>query len=93
MGMSPPDIGRRRPDRPVDSFGRRGPENPADQVVLLPTLALGPIQLPLVLVIDETALQDAADTITAMVAAAVRRGFELAGADFGADPDETTAGD
>lgn len=60
---------------PVRSFGRPE-EKPAEQAaVILPPVVMPPVQIPLVLMVDPTALAAAAAEIQAMVCGAVRGGF------------------
>lgn len=64
-------------DRPTRSFGR--PDKPEPEpVVLLPTVRMPSVRLPVVLELDPAGLAEASATIQAMVADAVRSGFEQA---------------
>lgn len=72
----------------VSSFGRRAPEPEPDfeteieeqpeELVILPSVLMRPIEVPVVLAVDITSLNAISQQITDMVAAAVRAGFDQA---------------
>lgn len=66
----------------ASSFGRR-PEPPIDDSgpVILPAVIMPPVQVPIILIVDQDSLAAAGAQIQEIVAGAVRAGFAAALAD------------
>lgn len=75
------------------SFGRREEQPEQSPVLVIPPLQLTSVQVPLVLVVDPSALAEAAKEIQAMVRTAVTAGFDEAMNQIGHDSAEAMAAD